>query len=79
MVNVFDPNDIAHVHPQMSSPEFMQDVNSAFKAVLSHVERLNIQKSCGGMMVPQHGPNKRVESEPVDSLTLANEQFLHDS
>ena len=48
VVNVFDPGDIAHVYPEMGTPEFMQDVQSAFKAVLAHVERQNIQKSHGG-------------------------------
>lgn len=38
VINVYDPNDIAHVYPDMATPEFMQDVNSAFKAVLSHVK-----------------------------------------
>ena len=92
IVNVFDPNDIAHVYPEMSTPEFMQDVQSAFKAVLVHVERNNIQKSHGGMEVPQYGPetikNDHVESvrpvqkftgEAVDPILLANQQWLHDS
>ena len=33
VVNVYDPNDIAHVYPEMGSPEFMQDVSSVFKKV----------------------------------------------
>ena len=86
VVNVFDPNDIAHVYPEMSSPEFMQDVQSAFKAVLAHVERQNIQKSHGGMKVPQYGPEtikkdhvKSVRPAPVDHMTLAYQQWIHDS
>ena len=39
VINVFDPNDIAHVYPNMGSPEFVQDVEQAFKAVLAHVNR----------------------------------------
>ena len=74
VVNVFDPNDIAHVYPEMGTPEFMQDVQSAFKAVLAHVERNKIQKSHGGMLVPQ-----RSKPEPVDHMTLAYHQWLHDS
>ena len=31
VVNVFEPEDIAHVYPEMASDEFMQDVNSAWK------------------------------------------------
>jgi len=56
IVNVFDPNDIAHVYPDMGTPEFMQDVKSVFKTVLAHVERNNIQKSMGGKKIPQYGP-----------------------
>lgn len=37
VINVYDPNDIAHVYPEMGTPEFMQDVQSAFKAVLAHI------------------------------------------
>ena len=65
VVNVFDPNDIAHVYPEMGTPEFMQDVQSAFKAVLAHVERSNIQKSHGGMKVPQYGPNGADSTKPT--------------
>lgn len=64
VINVFDSNDIAHVYPQMGSPEFLQDVNSAFKAVLAHVERNNIQKSLGGEKVPQYGPGGADSAQP---------------
>ena len=70
VINVFDPNDIAHVYPEMGTPEFTQDVTNAFKTVLAHVERLNIQKSCGGMLVPQYGPggaDSTLTSEPYCS------------
>ena len=86
IVNVFDPNDIAHVYPEMGTPEFMQDVKTAFKAVLAHVERNNIQKSHGGALVPQHGPEtikkdhvKSVQPAAVDHMSLAYQQWLHDS
>ena len=39
VLNMFDPNDVAQAVPAMATPEFMQDVQSAFKAVLAHVER----------------------------------------
>ena len=42
VINVFDPNDIAKVYPDMATPEFMQEVDSAFKAVLAHVHT-NVQ------------------------------------
>ena len=57
VLNVFDPNDIAHVYPKMGEPEFTQDVTDAFKAVLAHVERNKIQKSQGGVDVPLYGTN----------------------
>lgn len=89
VVNVFDPGDIAHVYPKMGTPEFMQDVQSAFKAVLAHVERQKIQKSHGGMLVPQYGPETikkdhvksvRTGTKPaVDHMTLAYQQWIHDS
>ena len=76
IVNVFDPNDIAKVYPEMSTPRFMQDVQSAFKAVLAHVERQNIQKSHGGMKVPQYGPGGADSTKPaaIDHMTLAYQQ-----
>jgi len=38
VLNVYDPNDIAHVYPEMGSPEFVQDVTAAFKKVLKYTE-----------------------------------------
>lgn len=61
VLNVYDPGDIAHVYPEMGEPEFTQDVTDAFKAVLAHVERNKIQKSQGGVDVPQYGA---VSSQP---------------
>ena len=81
VVNVFDPNDIAHVYPEMGSPEFMQDVKSAFKAVLAHVERNKIQKSHGGRPVPQYGPGGANSTRPaaIDPMSLSYQQWIHDS
>lgn len=81
VINVFDSNDITHVYPEMGTPEFLQDVNTAFKAVLAHVERNNIQKSHGGMKVPQYGPagEDSTKPQPVDHMSLAYQQWLHDS
>ena len=39
VLNVYDPNDIVDHIPEMGGAEFMQDVQSAFKAVLAHVNR----------------------------------------
>jgi len=41
IINVFDPNDIMHVYPEMGTPEYMQDVHETFKLVLKHCERLD--------------------------------------
>ncbi len=41
VLNVYDPNDIMHVYPEMGSPEFMQDVAQAFHKVRKHVQRRN--------------------------------------
>ena len=41
VLNVYDPNDICHVYPEMGSPEFIQDVGSAFKKVHKHVTVLS--------------------------------------
>lgn len=86
VLNMFDPNDVVATCPEMSTPEFMQDVQSAFKTVLAHVERNKIQKTQGGVDVPQYGPEtikkdhvKSVRSAPVDNLSLAYQQYIHDS
>lgn len=52
VLNVYDPNDIAHVYPEMGSPEFTQDVTEAFKAVLAHVERINHGSTAGPNTLP---------------------------
>jgi hypothetical protein len=81
VVNVFDPNDIAHVYPDMGTPEFMQDVQSAFKAVLAHVEHNNLPKTQGGKDVPHYGPTGKDSTKPaaVDHMSLAYQQWVHDS
>lgn len=38
VLNVYDPNDIAHVYPEMGTPEFVQDVTDAFKKIHKHVK-----------------------------------------
>ena len=45
VLNVFDPNDIAHIYPEMGSPEFVQDVTNAFKKVLKYTQREDYAKS----------------------------------
>ena len=34
VINVYDPDDIAHVYPEMGKPEFLQDVRNIFKKLL---------------------------------------------
>ena len=38
VLNVFDPNDISHVYPEMGTNEFMKDVNSTWKKVLDIIK-----------------------------------------
>ena len=47
MLNVYNPDDIVHHVPSMGSPEFMRDVQSAFKAVLAHVNRTKYGSDLG--------------------------------
>ena len=39
VLNVFDPNDISHVYPEMGTKEFVQDVNSTWKKVLEIIRQ----------------------------------------
>ena len=47
VLNMYDPNDVIETVPQMATPEFMQDVQSAFKAVLAHVNRTKYNSDMG--------------------------------
>lgn len=38
VVNVFEPEDINHVYPEMGTEEFMKDVNSAWKKILKNLD-----------------------------------------
>ena len=38
LVNVYEPEDIAHVYPAMATNEFMDDVNSAWKKILNTLD-----------------------------------------
>ena len=69
VINVYDPNDIMHVYPEMGTPQFMQQVQSAFAAVLAHVKRQTAH-------VKRDHENSR---ETNHNLQLASQQFLHDS
>ena len=41
VVNVFEPEDISHVYPEMATDEFMKDVNSAWKKILNNLDNTN--------------------------------------
>lgn len=75
VLNMYDPNDVAHVVPEMATPEFMQQVQSAFKAVLAHVNRTKYNSDLGAAA----GDPVREADKPkaVDALTLANQQYIH--
>lgn len=38
IVNVYEPEDIAHVYPAMATDEFMEDVMSAWKKILKSLD-----------------------------------------
>jgi hypothetical protein len=68
VLNVYDPNDIVDHIPAMGSPEFMQDVQSAFKAVLAHVNRTQ------GV---QNKTAHELESREKELKVFAYEQYIH--
>ena len=41
VVNVFEPEDISHVYPEMATEEFMVDVLSAWKKILKSLDNIN--------------------------------------
>ena len=38
VVNVYEPEDISHVYPEMATDEFMEDVMSAWKKILKSLD-----------------------------------------
>ncbi len=40
VVNVFEPEDISHVYPEMATDEFMMDVLSAWKKILKNLDNI---------------------------------------
>jgi hypothetical protein len=59
VLNVYDPNDIMHVYPEMGTPEFLQDVSSTFKKVLAHVNT----KKYGSSLMSDTGPTTLTTDE----------------
>ena len=41
VLNVYDPNDISHVYPEMGEVEFMSQLNSTWRKVLDIVSEPN--------------------------------------
>lgn len=78
VLNMYDPNDVAKVYPSMATPDFMQQVQSAFRAVLAHVERINEQEETLNNMFPDTIDDKPAAA-PVDPMSLAYKQYIHDS
>lgn len=83
VLNVYDPNDIIDHVPSMGSPEFMQDVQSAFKAVLAHVNRGKYNSDMGAFAgnpkryadLDNHYTDDDMSRTGVDQL--AYEQYIH--
>mgnify|MGYP001174803616 CR=1 FL=1 len=55
VVNVYDPNDICHVYPEMGTPEFMQSVQGVFRKLLTVVKNHPdcIQNDAEGWAIPK--------------------------
>jgi hypothetical protein len=88
VLNVYDPNDIIDHVPAMGTPEFMQDVQSAFKAVLAHVNRSKYGSDLGAYREssnPKRHADKqhaaectRLDKQDVNYLqALAHDQYIH--
>ena len=59
VLNVYDPNDIQDVYPEMASKEFIDDVQGAWKKVLKVVE---LNKQCGLTGLDANTSNKQIEA-----------------
>ena len=45
VLNVYDPNDIAHVYPEMGTPEFVQQVTDVFRKMERVIERVDYEQA----------------------------------
>lgn len=88
VLNVYDPNDMIDHVPAMGTPEFMQDVQSAFKAVLAHVNRTKYGSDMGAFQKSstprrhadaQHTPEcMTLDDQDIRRLqALAHDQYIH--
>ena len=69
VLNVYDPNDIAHVYPEMATPEFVQDVTSVFHKVRKHVLRINERE---GVTLEKTDSDIELTQEELDSVYEAS-------
>ena len=76
VLNMYDPNDIAHVVPEMATPQFMLEVQSAFRAVLAHVNRTKYGSDMGAV----DGDPKRHadELDDMDYAEAATQRYRED-
>ena len=76
VLNMYDPNDVAHIVPGMATPEFMQDVQSAFKAVLAHVNRTKYKSDLGAA---DGNPRRNADDlDDDDYAEAAKQRFRED-
>ena len=61
VVNVFEPEDISHVYPEMASDEFMQDVNSAWKKLRKMLSLLEVEDYDDNFEIITYGDKKLKE------------------
>lgn len=77
VVNVYDPNDIAHVYPRMGTPEFMQDVTTVFKKLLKYTNSESYKQSY--LIGDETQDVQSTKSLDSNSLTedIAYQQYIH--
>jgi hypothetical protein len=74
VLNVYNPNDIMDHIPSMSTPEFMQDVQSAFKAVLAHVNQNKYNSDLGALA----GDAKRYADDDLSRTGVDQHKHMRD-
>ena len=69
VLNVYDPNDIMNVYPEMGTPEFVRDVTDAFHKVRKHVLRNNERE---GVTLDQTESGITLTQEELDNVHEAS-------
>jgi len=69
VLNVYDPNDIMHVYPEMGTPEFIQDVTSVFNKVRQWVLKINERE---GVTLEQTESGITLTQEELDNVHEAS-------